>query len=250
MTPPPARRSPLAQLPRLSFPDYLAMLADPNTGWQQGEHFSLVGPTGCGKTTFTTAILPLRDYVLSIATKPTSRPDPSLARMTRRGYKRIRSYADRPPILPDGTGARLLLWPEFERPEDVIGQQLAIDRALREAFVDGGWCINGDELWYLCQRLKLAPLLELIWSQGRALDLSLVGGTQRPAWVPLMMYDQATHLALWRDNDDTNLRRIGGLGGLDSRLLRESVADLPKHDALCVNTRTGSLCVTRAPAGG
>jgi len=63
--------------------------------------------------------------------------------------------------------------------------------------------------------------------------------------VPLFMYDQATHLFLFSDNDETNLRRVGGLGGLSARVVRETVAALPHHDVLYVNTRRRLLVHTR-----
>jgi hypothetical protein len=60
-----------------------------------------------------------------------------------------------------------------------------------------------------------------------------------------MLYDQATHLFFWRDNDETNLKRIGGLGAIDSTLIRHTVGRLPRHSALYLNTRTGRMAVTR-----
>ena len=83
--------------------------------------------------------------------------------------------------------------------------------------------------------------------QGRALDLSLVAGTQRPAWVPLEMYSQATHVFFWRTSDRRDLDRIGGLGAHDPQTIRAVVRNLRKHEALYVNTRTGALVRTTAP---
>jgi hypothetical protein len=60
-----------------------------------------------------------------------------------------------------------------------------------------------------------------------------------------MLYDQATHLFFWRDNDEANLKRIGGIGFLDAKLIRGTVAELPEHEALYINTRTGSLIRTQ-----
>lgn len=211
--------------------------------WRQGEHVSYIGPTGSGKTTLALSLLDVRSYVVALATKPRDKTMDKLVRST--GWRKIASWEDRPPII--GNGQRLVLWPSFRKPEDIHRQQYEIDRALRTIFTAGAWTIFADELFYLGKQLKLNPLLELIWTQGRSLDLSLVGGTQRPAHVPLLAYDQATHLFFWRDNDETNLRRIGGLGGLHSGAIRSTVAALPKHVALYVNTRTGEMFTTLAP---
>lgn len=211
--------------------------------WHQGEHVSYIGPTGSGKTTLALGLLPARQYVVALATKPRDATMDKLVRSA--GWKQIASWDDRPPLI--GTTQRLVLWPPFRKPEDINNQQYQIDRAMRTIFTAGGWTVFADELFYLGRQLKLNPLLELYWTQGRSLGLSLVGGTQRPAHVPLLAYDQPTHLFFWRDNDETNLRRIGGLGGLHSGRIRATVAALPRHVALYVNARTGEMFTTLAP---
>ncbi|GGZ64880.1 hypothetical protein GCM10010387_67450 [Streptomyces inusitatus] len=214
--------------------------------WAQGEHISFIGPTGSGKTTLARQLLHRRAYVAALATKPRDKTMDGLIRNER--FKRIRSWEERPPII-GRNGQRVVLWPEFRRPEDQLNQQYQLSIALREMFVAGGWCVFADELFYLCHTLKLTKLLETYWTQGRSLGLSLVGGTQRPAHVPLFAYDQATHLFFWRDNDETNLRRVSGLGGMSAKEIRAAVTRLPEHHALYVNTRDGEMMITRAPRG-
>lgn len=208
--------------------------------WKQGEHVSLIGPTGGGKTTLALELLPRRRFVTVLATKPA---DPTLTQLRAAGYKRIESW---PPPGPPELTPRVLLWPRFRGRKDMPAQRAAIADALVEMFAGGGWCIFVDELAYLCQMLKLDTDLRLLWQQGRALKLSLVGATQRPAWVPLEMYSQATHLFFWRTTDRADLGRIGGIGGLDPTFIRARVAKLRSHECLYVNTRTGELLVTKA----
>lgn len=206
--------------------------------WRQGEHVTYVGPTGSGKTTLAVELLDARSYVVALATKPA---DDTMDRLIKsRGFRKIKTW---PPV----RGDRVVLWPPFRGRQDLLAQQEQMSAALDGAFAEGSWTIFADELWYLCQVLRLEDHLRLIWTQGRSLGVTLVGGTQRPAHVPLLAYDQATHLFFFRDNDETNLRRIGGLGGLHSGLIRRTVAALPKHVALYVNTRTGQLVTTQAP---
>jgi hypothetical protein len=210
--------------------------------WHQGEHVSAIGPTGSGKTTLILAILHRRAYVCALATKPA---DKTMVGLIRRGYRRITQWP--PPPRGIARQLRIVLWPPFKHPDDVANQRYQIDRALRAMFVAGSWTIFADEIYYLCKFLGLTKLLELIWTQGRSLGISLVGGTQRPAFVPLLMYSSATHLFFWRDNDEVNLKRIGGLGGKSAKLIRETVASLPKHTCLYLNTRTGQMVITKAP---
>lgn len=227
--------------PRVTWAEFHDELA---ASWAQGEHFSMIGPTGAGKTTLALGVLDIRSYVVALATKPRDATMDKLVKSA--GWRKIPSWDRRPPIVGD-KGKRLILWPPFREPEDIERQAVELDRAMRAMFVEGSWAVFADELFYLTRQLGLSRMLEMYWSQGRSVGLTLIGGTQRPAHVPLMAYDQATHLAFWRDNDETNLRRIGGLGGLDAQGIRRTVAGLPRHDVLYLNTRTGRQLITRAP---
>lgn len=211
--------------------------------WFQGEHVTMVGPTGCGKTTLGIGLLAKRQYVVALGTKPA---DPTLDQLVKsEGYRRIPSW-DKMPTLAGRKEMRVVLWPPYKGRADRRNQAAQIGIALDQMFSAGGWAVWADELWILEKRLGLSDQLQEWWTQSRALKGSLIGGTQRPAHVSLLAYDQATHLFFWRDNDHANLKRIAGLGGLNSNLIRSTVAALPKHDALYVNTRTGDMYVTRA----
>jgi energy-coupling factor transporter ATP-binding protein EcfA2 len=211
--------------------------------WHQGEHVTMVGPTGSGKTTLALALLPLRQYVIAFATKPKDRTMDSLVRSS--GWKKVRTWERMPRVL---FGAcRVVFWPKFTTPADQAGQAYEIGQAMNGAFVQGGWCLFVDELWYMDHVLGLKRMIEALWTQGRSIDLSIVAGTQRPAHVSLLAYDQATHVFFWRDNDERNLTRISGMNGLNARLIRSTVSTLERHEVLYVNTRTGAMVVTKAP---
>lgn len=209
--------------------------------WRQGEHVTYVGPTGSGKTTLALAVLPIRRYVLALATKP---QDDTMTRLSKaESWPVVREW---PPPRKYRQRDQLIVWPPFSARSRRV-QQDVLYRTIVSAFEQGGWTIFADELFYLCRYLGMTDPLEMIWTQGRSVGITLVGGTQRPAHVPLLAYDQATHLFFWRDNDETNLRRIGGLGGLNSADIRRTVSTLPKHHALYLNTRTGDQAITLAP---
>lgn len=210
--------------------------------WSQGEHVSLIGPTGGGKTTLGLALLPMRSYTVIYATKPRDR---TLEPMAKRGggWTRIKEWN------PPGGVKRIILWPPAGNMATLRKtQQTAFHQANASIYSAGGWCVFADDLWYLCKVLGLSSDFETLWANGRAIGISLMCAVQRPAFVPLMAYDQATHLFFWQMRDAPALKRIGEIGGaVDSDAVKRIVQSLPRHDCLYVNSRSGAMLVTRAP---
>lgn len=203
--------------------------------WRQGEHLTLIGPTGCGKTTLATKLLPLRRYVAVMATKPR---DPILATFKKMGYVVTREW---PPRLPPEVAPRVVFWPKSETMDSIKKQVPQLRMALQDIYRQGGWTVYFDELRYVTDFLGLRQEVELLLLQGRALGVSVVSGAQRPAWLPLTVYDQATHLFLWRETDRRNLQRLAELGGVDSRKIMGILPKLSRHETLYVNTRDGTM---------
>lgn len=212
--------------------------------WEQGEHVTFIGPTGQGKTTLCLALLHLRDYVMVFATKPRDATMSSLVKEP--GWRKVDKWERMPTVL--GKSCKVVFWPKYRTPDDEPMQAWQIGTAMRNAFTQGGWCLVIDELWWTDNKLGLKAMTESLWTQGRSLGVSVVAGTQRPANVSLLAYDQPTHVFFWRDNDERNLKRISGMNGLNARLIRDTVATLPKFHVLYCNTRTGAMVITKAPA--
>lgn len=215
--------------------------------WLQGEHISAVGATGSGKTTVVNELLPLRDYVAVFATKPR---DPMLRELRPHGYRVIREWP------PGPSDSRVILWPRIDEMSDAEGQRETFDSAMRAIYRTGGWCVYFDELPYLSGYLGLDSNLKLLWQQGRSLKISVVASMQRPREVPLLAYSMATHLLFFRASDDADIKRIGEIGSLNSRAIRETVLRLAgpaeqgfprdsQREFLYVNTRSGRMLVSR-----
>lgn len=200
-------------------------------GWRQGEHVTIIGPTGQGKTTLALDLMEQRDYPLIVATKPR---DSTMERMKKeKGYSVVREW---PP-----NRAKTILWPRMRKPSDKANQARVINEALENVFVSGGYAVLLDELAYCLDELKAKDTIKTLWQQGRALGISLVTCVLRPSHIPLLAYDQATHLILFRDSDEVNLRRMGGLGHWSRKEVIDEVTHLNRHEFLVLNTREGTM---------
>lgn len=210
--------------------------------WQRGEHVALVGPTGQGKTTLLTHLLPLKHFVAVFATKPYDATMNTLIREG--GYVKVPSWVKRDPLdMP-----KRVVWPDATRIDSVPIQRTVFADAFQKIYRERNWTVGLDELWYMINVLKLDKEVRLYLLQGRSLGISLVAATQRPRFVPLEVYDQSTHLFFWRDNDESNLQRLGGINARSSHLIRQIIPNLERYQVLYVNTRTGDMYRTRAPA--
>ena len=208
--------------------------------WQSGEHVTILGHTGSGKSELARRLLSGRRWVVVLGTKPR---DVTLDRYVDDGYDRISRWPPEPHV------TKAILWPRIIDRSDLAGLAPLFADALDDIFVQGAWTVGIDELHYAAGRLGLEPHLSDLWEQGRSLGVSVLAATQRPANVPLLAYSSATHLFLARTTDDRDLARLVEIGGgTDKQLLRDTVRKLPRFAYVYVNTRTGSMFVTRAPS--
>jgi hypothetical protein len=212
--------------------------------WQQGQHVAAIGPTESGKTSLVLALLSDRKYVTAFGTKPRDLVLDEFAKKHK--YKYMSEWDS----LDAVKYPRRMLWPDARDLYSVTNQKkqfrLAFDRIYRE----GNWTLYLDELWFIAKMLKLEYEVKMYLLQARSNGISLVVATQRPAWVPLEVYDGSTWLFFWRDNDETNLKRISGISWLSKNLVQMIVARLERYEALAINTRTGKMVRTMAPDPG
>jgi energy-coupling factor transporter ATP-binding protein EcfA2 len=222
--------------PRMAWDEFF-----PRFDWKQSEHVAVIGPNGQGKTTLLTAILPRRTYVAVLVTKPR---DATIDKMIASGgYDRYEEWLD---VDPDRSPRRVI-WPNAKKLGAQDNQAKVFRHALDQMFIDGGWCTAVDEGYYLARRLKLSDAMMDYLTQGRSNNLSFVVGTQRPAWVPVEVYGESTHLFIWRTVEREALRRLSDLGAANADVAKLVIQNLEPHQCLYVNTRTGDMFRTRAP---
>lgn len=220
--------------------------------WEQDQHLAAIGPTGQGKSTTIHGLLDAhRSYVAYLATKP---KDKTLNAYIATGqYVRTQEWPGREGRWPHrqltpATAPRRLVWPDATALNSEARQKKVFQDCLDDVYVTGGWCVVWDDYWYLTHILGMEKTAKKFLMNARSNDIPFVLGAQRPAGNKLVeIFDQAHHLLFFRDNDEANLKRIGGVGWLDSAAIRAFVAHLDQYQCLYVNTRTGYMYRTTAP---
>jgi hypothetical protein len=226
-------------VPFLPWPDFLAEFR-----WEQGEHMGLIASTQSGKTTMIRALQHYRRYCVFLATK---NKDSVIDGFRADGYRTQKKWEPIPAAWP-----KIMLKPGLKGTDDMWRQREAFKFCLDDVFQTGGWTVICDEVRYITQNLNLHRELELLWLQAASADATVVGATQRPAWVPGEFYNASTHIFLWSESDARNLKRLSELDGANTDLIKWTIQRLGEYEALYVCTRKGSglqMARTKAPKG-
>ncbi len=215
----------------LSIDEFLSRLQ-----WKMGEHVSLIGATGRGKTTLGMELLAFRRASVVWSAKASDEtvdkyvtPGTFKRSTSSKPFKQIKNW-------PPATGqTKVVLRPKVGGLDSARGERYREFHKCADSIMSpkvGGWCIFADDTFYLCEHLKLTNDLTEIWSMGRSHGVSLVAGIQRPAFVPLLAY-QATHLFFWRENNSDNLKRLTEIGVDNPKVIEEIVRNLDAEKEVC-----------------
>lgn len=215
--------------------------------YRPGEHVTILGPTGSGKTHLAFQLLTasttpdLPGVVLVMKPK-----DATVRRFAKNaGYRTVRSWPPMPspwrPKRPPGW----VLWPRhtFDPDRDDVVLYREFRKALLDAYKRGDRVIFGDEVYGLAQELGLTKELITLWSRARSMGTGLWAASQKPTHIPLWAYSNADHLWLAYDPDKRSRDRFAEIGGVDPVLVAQAVVQLREFEWLYIRREDRTLCI-------
>ena len=207
--------------------------------WEQGDHVLIAAPTKAGKTTMAHKLASKRSHVVMLVTKT---HDDTIRREFK-GWDKVHAWSE---IKPWHT--KVLLWP---KPGKTLRETLAIQQDVMRDALDGigrgnrtgwsGWGVIVDESHYITAPgfLNLGREIAMLHHVGRSAGISMLNLTQRPSWIPKIIYSSVSHAYIARTRDKDDLRKLAELGGINVRDTADNVASLAtRHDYVYVSPQT------------
>jgi len=207
---------------------------------KQGEHISLVGATGSGKSVCGIELCkivgkrrakdgrPARVTVL--ADKP--RDDTIMRLHKKDGWPIIKKWP------PSYGQEHVIVWPKTGNPSDMYLHHRAVFLPLLETiYREGGQTVYIDEAAYFEETppagLGMRGTISQFWQAARSNRVSMIAGTQRPTRVSRLMWSEPSWLFVFKVEDDEDLKRVAQLSGVKMSVWRV-VPNLGGHEFLCV----------------
>lgn len=195
----------------------------------RGNHFSLIAPTGQGKTTLATkGLIPMFEGIADVLLID-STADPKLAKYGK-PYRKVGRI----------DGIRRLTINDLR-----FDSATKVRKALERAYKQGEVVVIFDEVRHICDRkyLGLQAAAESLWLFSRK-RRNIVGGlTQAPRYVPSAFYDQSKLHFIFKIRDRRAMLRLAEIGG-DYDAIKAIAPTLQKYEFAYVNA-DGDVTVSK-----
>jgi hypothetical protein len=212
-----------------------------NIGRGSGQHVSIIGPTGRGKTVF------VRETLLSSPKLAKHRvlyvdckgDDPEITG----AYKPVRHFPSR---LERSLSVR-----QEQHYRLVDPNRAEAWKALDAAYKEGDWLIVFDEFRDVTDpkppNLGLAAQCAFIYRKGRTRGVLFLSCTQAPRWVPREFYESPELLYIGQTRDRDVRRRLREIGG-DTEMIEAGMLSLRRYEFLCVWDNGEKCAIVKVPA--
>jgi hypothetical protein len=227
-------------VPRVGWPVIAGELVDL---WDQGQHVAILGKTNSGKTTLALELCRLRiaHRGATCGLLGTKARDSTLKAT---GWPIVREW---PPTYAQLQTHHVIFWPAYSRPSTAKATTAPrVMEILDEVMLSGGWTLFVDEMAYLVETLGLRFVLDEYWNGARSSGISLIAGTQRPAWLARSAVSQTDWTICFRINDLEDRKRAAEILGNRQRYT-PVIGALRDHEFLLVRTVNDMAVVTKLP---
>lgn len=231
-------------------------------GLQPGQHVSVFGPTGTGKTY--ALVWFCEDFPSHSVLVVTKGADEIVGRLVKeRGWQLATEVSD--VFGPGGKPGRLLRrsvgdrWERRERPPqrvvfkpkvpagsvrgraDHLQAQVEslIDRAYDYCAAAKGHhvLVAVDETMFAAMELDLSRPFVILWNEGRSMGLSVGAAMQRPAWIPKSSKSAPSYVVIFDTSEPDDIAELARMVGVPPRELRVMLDGLADHEHLLLETR-------------
>jgi hypothetical protein len=218
--------------------------------YHTGEHVTFIALTQSGKTTLAYDLMnrvsTVKCPAVSLVMKPRDRTVSALAK--RYDHEVVRNWP-----IPFSVWRKkrtgYVVWPkhtgDFEA--DDAKHSGIFRKTMRDCyFKKKPYILFADETVSLVKELGLSKVCAGLWTKGSSMDCGFWGATQRPFDIPLYAYNASTHLFLAYEPDKRNRDRLGEIGGVNSDLVKHTVANLSEFQWLYIRKKgknSAAMCV-------